>query len=339
MDSNSYAGGGGGGVSATGQDDTNVVTAGLDAATHKKVIADLSNPNSDIFTQVMGKGDDTIDGGAGNDWIMGGFGNDLIIGGSGNDTMWGRGGANTSSLINVGNTNGTASTPESVDLRFVWSSTQASGDILSKDNTLTYGGLTITALSDLNASDLATALANIPAGGAGTSVAGKYTITGNLLAGWSSSAITSVSPDAGKYYYNITFKNSVNGDVNVASTSLQAAITTYNSSDNETFKWNSPDAVFGSLTTDTIKDFKAWNGICGDKIDIAALLSSLGYVSGSSALSDWVSFTPANGSSAARIDIDTGGNTSIVQTIVLENAILGTNTTLQNLLDNRVLIT
>jgi hypothetical protein len=190
----------------------------------------------------------------------------------------------------------------------------------------------------LNAFDLATALSNISTGGTGTSVAGKYTITGNLQAGWFSSAITTLSPDTGKYYYNITFKNSVNGDISVASTSLQAAITTYNSTDNDTFKWNSGDAVSGSLSTDTIKDFKAWSGSSGDKLDISDLLRGLGFVSGTSALSDWVSFTPSSGSTAARIDIDTGGNSPIVQSIVLENANLGTNTTLQNLLDNRVLV-
>ena len=332
---NTSAGGGGGGVSATGADDTSAVTAGLDPAIYNKVMTDLSNTSSDIYKQVMGAGDDTLDGGAGNDWIMGGFGNDLIIGGSGNDTMWGRGGANTSSQHNTSNVNGTASAPETVELKFV------TGDVLSQGNTLSYGGLTITALSDLNAVDLATALSNISVGGSGTST-GRYTISGNLLSGWSSSTYSTTNSDfINKFTYTMTFKNNVNGNVDVTSSSLQAAITTYNMSDNDTFQWNAGDASAGSVSTDTIKDFNAWNNtnLKGDKIDISNLLRSLGYQAGSSTLSDWVSFTPASGSTAARIDIDTGAGTTVVQSIVLENATMNGYTTLDDLLNNRVLIT
>ena len=79
-------------------------------------------------------------------------------------------------------------------------------------------------------------------------------------------------------------------------------------------------------------------GSSGDKIDISDLLSGLGYRSGL-VLADWVSFTQASGSIPAEINIDTGAGTSVIQKIILDSANLGTNTSLQNLLDNRVLLT
>jgi Ca2+-binding RTX toxin-like protein len=325
-----YAGGGGG-VSATGADDTNPVTAGLDPVIYNKVIADLNNTNSDIFTQVMGNGNDTLDGGAGNDWIMGGFGNDTIIGGSGNDILWGRGGTDTVTKFGIKNIDGKINTPESMEFGFV------QFDKLGAGNTVSIGGLTLTATSDLNGLELATAFSNITAGGSGNPVQGKYSFSGHLLSGWQSTGITEVFQNPLYKSYNITFVSTSNGNVTLP-TELQAAITKFNMTDNDTFKWNSGDASAGSLTTDTIKDFKAWDGSSGDKIDISGLLRGLGYSSSSSTLSDWVMFTPASGSSAAKIDIDTGAGTNVIQTIVLENANLGTNTTLQHLLDNRVVV-
>lgn len=52
-----------------------------------------SNGENRLFTQRMGVGNDTIDGGAGDDAIMAGNGDDVIIGGRGNDILYGRGGS------------------------------------------------------------------------------------------------------------------------------------------------------------------------------------------------------------------------------------------------------
>lgn len=54
---------------------------------YQRVLSDLNNRWSKIYSQTMGSGSDTLDGGAGNDWIMAGGGNDLLIGGTGNDTL------------------------------------------------------------------------------------------------------------------------------------------------------------------------------------------------------------------------------------------------------------
>lgn len=324
-------GGGGGGVSATGQDDTNSVTAGLDPQIYNKVIADLGNPNSDIFNQVMGNGDDTIDGGAGDDWIMGGFGNDLIIGGSGNDTLWGRGGTNTITKYAYTYVNGAAASPESASFIFTPSDTLSAGD------TLSVAGLTITAVRDLTGQELASALSGILAGGTPSSVGGSYSISGNLTSGWLSSALTSTGSGAAAVY-TVKFQTSANGDVLTNPVEITRAITTLNTSDNDTFQWNAGDASAGSLSTDTIKDFKAWDGSSGDKMDISDLLRGLGYQAGTSTLSDWVSFTAASVNTAARIDIDTGAYTSVIQTIVLENANMNAYTTLQQLINNGVLV-
>ena len=324
-------GGGGGGVSASNNAiDTTTVTAGLDPQIYNKVMTDLGNPNSDIFNQVMGNGDDTIDGGAGNDWIMGGFGNDLITGGSGNDTLWGRGGTNTISKSVYAYVNGTATTPESASF------TLMPTDTLSAGNSLSVAGLTVTAINDLNGLQLANALANITAGGSGISTT-NYTISGNLTSGWFSNPYT--SPSGNFSFYTVKFQANGNGNLANHPPEMNVAQITFNMTDNDTFKWNAGDASPGSLSTDTLKDFKAWNGSSGDTIDISDLLRGLGYQPGVSILADWVSFNPANGSTPASINIDAGASTPVIQTIVLENALLGPNTTLQNLLDNRVLLT
>jgi Ca2+-binding RTX toxin-like protein len=294
----------------------------------------LGNSSSDIFNQVMGNGDDTLDGGAGNDSIMGGFGNDLIIGGSGNDTLWGRGGTNTITKYAYSYVDGTAALPESASFIFMPSESLTAG------NTLSVAGLTITAVRDMTGQELANALSSISAGGTGTSSAGIYLISGNLTSGWKSNAVTNQSGSGSAAFYTVKFQTSSNRNVPTNPLEMTAAKTTLNMSDNDTFKWNSGDASLGSVTTDTIKDFSAWDPITskGDKIDISDLLRGLGYQAGTSTLSDWVSFTAANGNTAARIDIDTGANPSVVQTIVLENANMNVNTTLQQLINNGVLV-
>ncbi|WP_431261401.1 Ig-like domain-containing protein [Roseateles chitinivorans] len=58
------------------------------------------NGENRMFTQAMGVGNDTIDGGDGNDYIMAGNGNDTIVGGRGNDVMYGRGGSTNAGTDN-----------------------------------------------------------------------------------------------------------------------------------------------------------------------------------------------------------------------------------------------
>jgi len=94
--------------------------------------------------------------------------------------------------------------------------------------------------------------------------------------------------------------------------------------DEATFVWNAGDAVVNSV--DVIKDFSAWNGTRGDKLDIRNLLT--GYTSGTSTLSQWVSITnnstidrPSGVSSPNTkivIDIDGAGSGTTTQTIWLD---------------------
>lgn len=106
------------GVSAVGlQGDSQAVQAFLINATYEKVLQDISQAigyDTRIFTQVMGAGNDILDGGLGDDWIMGGYGDDRIIGGAGNDHMWGRGGGIS-----------TASTIPSDNDFFIWQTNDA----------------------------------------------------------------------------------------------------------------------------------------------------------------------------------------------------------------------
>jgi hypothetical protein len=91
--------GSGGGVSADGSspggasgNETSVEVALWDFVYHR-VLDDWNNQNSQIYKQMMGSGDDVIDGGEGNDRIMAGGGNDIVIGGLGADILWGGAGA------------------------------------------------------------------------------------------------------------------------------------------------------------------------------------------------------------------------------------------------------
>jgi Ca2+-binding RTX toxin-like protein len=77
----------------------------------------------------------------------------------------------------------------------------------------------------------------------------------------------------------------------------------------------------GDLGTgvDTITDFT--NGVGGDALDIAALLS--GFNAGSSILSDFVQVNQATGNSTIRIDADGGGNS--FQDLVILQGVTGLN--------------
>jgi len=92
-----------------------------------------------------------------------------------------------------------------------------------------------------------------------------------------------------------------------------------------TFVWNAGDAVVNSV--DVIKDFSAWNGTRGDKLDIRNLLT--GYTSGTSTLSQWVTniinnstIDKPSGVSSTNtkivIDIDGAGSGITTQTIWLD---------------------
>jgi Ca2+-binding RTX toxin-like protein len=108
--------------------------------------------------------------------------------------------------------------------------------------------------------------------------------------------------------------------------------------DNDIFVWGSGDA--GSNASDIIRDFTAWNGTSGDKLDLSALL--VGYQAGTSDLSQWISvqndvvvpddlvLPVTMGSIAGKtgalltIDIDGAGSGTVKQLIFLENVSLTT---------------
>jgi hypothetical protein len=102
--------------------------------------------------------------------------------------------------------------------------------------------------------------------------------------------------------------------------------------DNDIFVWGSGDAGLGAR--DVIRDFSAWNGTSGDRLDLSALLS--GYQAGTSDVSQWiavqnsVTLPGATGWDAGKtgalltIDIDGPGAGTVTQAIFLENASLAT---------------
>jgi hypothetical protein len=102
--------------------------------------------------------------------------------------------------------------------------------------------------------------------------------------------------------------------------------------DNDIFVWGSGDAGLGA--TDVIRDFTAWNGTSGDKLDLTALL--VGYQAGTSDISQWISvqngvtLPGATGWDVGKtgtlltIDIDGAGAGTVTQTIFLENVSLTT---------------
>ena len=102
--------------------------------------------------------------------------------------------------------------------------------------------------------------------------------------------------------------------------------------DNDVFVWGAGDAGTGS--SDVIRDFSAWNGTSGDKLNLSALL--VGYQAGTSDISQWISvqnevtLPGATGWDVGKtgtlltIDIDGAGAGTVTQTIFLENASLTT---------------
>jgi len=73
---------------------------------YAKVLNDVmegDGADTRVFSQTMGDGADTIDGGAGNDYILAGGGDDMITGGQGDDTLHGGAGADTF-IYNAGDT-------------------------------------------------------------------------------------------------------------------------------------------------------------------------------------------------------------------------------------------
>ena len=108
--------------------------------------------------------------------------------------------------------------------------------------------------------------------------------------------------------------------------------TSYTLNDNDTFVWNAGDAIGNSV--DIIKDFSAWNGTRGDKLDISKLLTN-GYNSSSSTLSQWVTIATAQiapsgtttNSTKITIDIDGAGAGTVTQTIWLDGVNLTLNGT------------
>lgn len=102
--------------------------------------------------------------------------------------------------------------------------------------------------------------------------------------------------------------------------------------DNDVFVWGSGDA--GTGASDVIRDFTAWNGTSGDRLDLSALL--VGYQAGTSNISQWISVQSdvtlpgATGWDVGKtgtlltIDIDGAGAGTVTQTIFLENVSLTT---------------
>lgn len=115
--------------------------------------------------------------------------------------------------------------------------------------------------------------------------------------------------------------------------------------DNDVFVWGVGDAGTGAV--DVIRDFSAWNGTSGDKLNLSALL--VGYQAGTSDISQWISMQNevtlpgATGWDAGKtgtlltIDIDGAGAGTVTQTIFLENVSL-TTTTLNQLITGGVIL-
>ena len=152
------------------------------------------------------------------------------------------------------------------------------------------------------------------------------------MTGWSSAATTATAGAASGGPSAVTFTSDTLGKLS------SKISTSYTLNDNDTFVWNAGDAVGNSV--DIIKDFSAWNGTTGDKLDIKNLLT--GYTSGTSTLSQWVSITnnstidrPSGVSSPNTkivIDIDGAGSGTTTQTIWLDgvSGLSNDPTTLKN---------
>lgn len=191
-------------------------------------------------------------------------------------------------------------------------------DGLKTGESVTIAGLTLTAKLDVAASTVANAFLSLVSGGPiSTSASTSFTSVGSLT-GWSSAATTATVGAASGGPSAVTFTSDTSGKLS------SKISTSYTLNDNDTFVWNAGDAVVNSV--DVIKDFSAWNGTTGDKLDIKNLLT--GYTSGTSTLSQWVSITnnstidrPSGVSSPNTkivIDIDGAGSGTTTQTIWLD---------------------
>jgi Ca2+-binding RTX toxin-like protein len=115
--------------------------------------------------------------------------------------------------------------------------------------------------------------------------------------------------------------------------------------DNDVFVWGVGDAGTGAV--DVIRDFSAWNGTSGDKLNLSALL--VGYEAGTSDITQWIAvqndatLPGVTGWDAGKtgtlltIDIDGAGAGTVTQTIFLENVSLAT-TTLNQIITGGVIL-
>ncbi len=307
---NGNAGGGGAGVLAS----NNVLSETL----YSQILNDVQGGTGGdlrVFRQIMGVGNDRIEAGAGNDWVMAGGGHDTVIGGQGNDTLWGRGGGNWNFLEQ--RMGGTTSAAEQTFFNFV---------PIRAGESVTVGGLTLTAKADMSALQVASHFTGLNSSAAAVSRTDTElaSFSGQLVQGWVSSGNSSS--------YMVQFSATVLGNVaDLAGTSPMG--------DNDTFIWQAGDA--GTGATDRLRDFVAWNGSSGDKLDISALLE--GYTAGVSNLSQWVTLATSQtiggtaNSSRLTIDIDGAGSGTVTQVIELQGTNL-TGSTLTTLVNNGVLI-
>ncbi|MEK0432277.1 MAG: hypothetical protein RL700_484 [Pseudomonadota bacterium] len=315
-----YVGANGAGVTANGNSSaptTGTVTAMMTKSLYDKVFADISKANTSstadtrVFNQVMGNGNDTIDAGAGSDWVMGGYGNDTISGGRGDDVLWGRGGGTHTVSLNIiqGSSSTTTTITETADVVF--------SDGLKVGESVTVGGLTITAIAAMTTAQVANAFTNL-AVNATLPTNSAYSATGSM-AGWSSGSVTASGVNSVVKFTSSTASSNV--------TDLTAS---YKLLDNDTFKWATGDAAGSTTPVDVIKDFTEWSNSSGDRLDILGLLT--GYTSGTSILSDWVTVainqtapsTSTANSTKIDIDIDGLGTDTVKQIIWLEGVTLST---------------
>jgi len=198
---------------------------------------------------------------------------------------------------------------------------------LKASESFTIAGVTLTATQDATANAVAAAFQNL-ASGATPNISG-FISSGSVTAGFSSGSIATVGVASGGPPA-VTFTYSTTGPVSDIGGKYDLLF------DNDTFVWNAGDAVVNSV--DVIKDFSAWNGTRGDKLDISKLLTN-GYNSSSSTLSQWVSITnnstndrpsgvsSPNTNTKIVIDIDGAGAGTVTQTIWLDGVNLTLNGT------------
>ena len=208
-------------------------------------------------------------------------------------------------------------------------------DGLRVGESATVGGLTITATSDMSASNVANAFASLANGASSTNLTPSTTFTySGSLTGWSSGTLSQAVTGSN---WLVTFTSTT------TNTDVADLTASYKLRDNDTFKWVSGDAGTTGAT-DIIKDFTAWSNNSGDKLDILGLLT--GYNSATSILANWVTValnqtapsTSTANSTKITIDIDgTAGTGTTVQTIWLEGVTLN-STNADTLKTNGVLI-